>query len=191
MPSTMLIYEYDELSAEAQKQARETWLKYHQGDSYVCDMITADFKITLEEMGLPTGVYWSLGNCQGDGVAFEGIVDLEKYTRVHELRGWGPVEDFFHVEITNRGRYSHWNSMYVTIEGWEMDDHPSAWWCYRFADPLHSHVVDRIKEVSRELEKTGYAELEYQSSDECAADHLLDCSWKFTEEGEHIETECA
>ena len=41
--------------------------------------ITNAFKETLKEYGLPTEtVEWSLGWCQGDGVAFYGDIDIKK-----------------------------------------------------------------------------------------------------------------
>jgi len=187
MPQIFSAYLYEELSEQAKKKACDEWRhSLSGGDPFLSECITEDFTSRLEELGLPTDMSWSLGYCQGDGVAFTGYVDLEKYTEVHELRGWGPVEEFYTVRIYNHSRYSHWNSMTLEVsEEGDLDD-PVAFWVTQHEDKLREHIEERIKEVSRELEETGYAEIEYRDSDEFVSEEIQHAEWMFTEDGEHL-----
>ena len=65
-----------ELGSEAQKTAvseeSESGRRFDWDDA---EFLTEDFKTQLAELGFEeTEVYWSLGYCQGDGVAFYGRV---------------------------------------------------------------------------------------------------------------------
>lgn len=189
MPLTFNAYTYEELSDKAKEKARDGWRHSLQGgDPFLSDVITDDFKMRLEEVGLPTDVSWSLGYCQGDGVAFSGYVDLEKYTRIHELRGWGPVEDFFEIKIYQVGRYTHWNSMSYEVNYIGDDDAPEAFWVLFHEEKLLDHIKERVKEISRELEAAGYAEIEYRNSDEFIAEEIIGNEWWFSEDGEYLSS---
>lgn len=52
---------------------------------------------------------------------------------------------------------------------------------------FEEYLDARIKEISKELEKTGYSEIEYHSSSEYISQILQDGDEKYTEEGELIE----
>lgn len=190
MPVKTYAFEYKELSDDAKKKAREQVEKWEAEDTFVCDMITEDFKYYLEERGLPQEVQWSLGYSQGDGVAFHGQLDVKKYTEFYNLREWGPLEDMLYVKIEDRGiHYHHWNSMVVEheIHGDFMEtEHPAAWWLSRHEDEFIEHVKSTIKEVSRELEKRGYAEFEYRHTDEYLEETITNNDWLFDEEGEYL-----
>lgn len=73
-------YEFHELDDKAKEAARD-WcreLNNDCGDS--TDEVKEDFKDTLHEIGLgELKAWWSLGYCQGDGVAFDGQVDLDAF----------------------------------------------------------------------------------------------------------------
>ena len=133
-------------------------------------------------------VYWSLGYCQGDGVAFEGHIDVEV------LRGHQPeLDEMMSVceaaaallgtefdiainrcEVSHHGRYYHENSMDLQFE-WDYGTYDSYGGCdqldamlEQIRDWLESYIV----RVSRALEKMGYAEIEYRGSAEYAAEYL-------------------
>jgi len=84
MPKTLTFeaFAYDELSDNAKEKARQWYIEGMDSEQYgTNDVLT----YTLEEAGLPgMKLYWSLGNCQGDGVAFEGDVDVDGFFKQQE-----------------------------------------------------------------------------------------------------------
>lgn len=46
-----------------------------------------------------------------------------------------------------------------------------------------AHLEDRIKEISREMEKNGYEEIEYHSGDEYITEMLENRDWEYLEDG--------
>ena len=135
----------------------------------------------LAERGFPNvEVFWSLGYCQGDGVAFYGSVypedlkekdaDAKKFIEALEKAG-----DVLSIGITGENNhYHHWNSMTVEIEFEDEDDEtlPPR---LRIARPVlceefEEYLSDKVKEISRELEKSGYAEIEYRYSEDAIRD---------------------
>lgn len=73
-------YEFKELDEKAKENAREWARDTHNECGFSVDDVSADFKNTLSEMGLSSlKAWWSLSSCQGDGVAFEGKVDLDSF----------------------------------------------------------------------------------------------------------------
>ncbi len=136
--------------------------------------LTEDFKTQLAEYGFEeTEVYWSLEYCQGDGVAFygraypESLKEKDKKAKrlIAALEAAG---DEIYVEITGaNNHYHHWNSMSVEIEFEnEIDDEdlPARLKIARPAlrENLEEYLAEKVKEISRELEKSGYAEIEYR-----------------------------
>ncbi len=170
---------FDELNEKAQEFAVET--ERDGGERFDWDdaqFLTEDFKQQLTERGFDgVEVYWSLGYCQGDGVAFYGRVwtqDLkEKNERAKTLiERLEKAGDDISIEITGaNNHYHHWNSMTVEIEfDSELDDEdlPSRLKIARpvLREEFEEYLSERVKEISRELEKSGYAEIEYQTSEE-------------------------
>jgi hypothetical protein len=141
-------------------------------------ILSEDFKIQLAERGFSdVKVFWSLGYCQGDGVAFYGSVypeDLKekdpqaaKFIKALEKAG-----DVLSIAITGENNhYHHWNSMTVEIEFESETDDDEQPPRLKIARPvlrenLEEHLSEKVKEISRELEKAGYAEIEYKSDEE-------------------------
>lgn len=190
MPVKTYAFEYDELSDKAKKKAREQVDGWESEDPFMSEMISEDFKYYLEERGLPTDVRWSLGYCQGDGVAFHGPVNVQKYMDFYSLREWGPMEDLVSVKINDTGsHYHHWNTMDVDFDRWddhEECEHPAAWWISRHVDAFIDHIRSKIKEVSRELESRGYAEIEYRHTDEYLEETIRNNDWLFDEDGDYL-----
>lgn len=170
---------FDELDEKAQEVAVET--ERDSGELFDWDdakYLTEDFKQQLAERGFDgVEVYWSLGYCQGDGVAFYGRVwtqdlkekDEQAKTLIEKLERAG---DDIAIEITGaNGHYHHWNSMTVEVEfdnELEDDDLPSRLKMARpvWREEFEEYLSEKVKEISRELEKSGYAEIKYQTSEE-------------------------
>ncbi len=192
---------FDELNGEAQKFAisaeREGSERFDWDDA---QFLTEDFKMQLAERGFDgVEVYWSLGYCQGDGVAFYGRVwaqDLkEKDARAKILiERLEKVGDDISIEITGaNGHYHHWNSMTVEIEfDSELDADLSS--RLKIARPVwreefEEYLLEKVKEISRDLEKSGYAEIEYKSDEDMIRGDLLDCKHLYDKDGSRVMDE--
>ena len=198
-------YTYNELSDDAKEKAREWYKK--DGNYIDAYMITEDMKQTLEDAGLADfDVLWSLSYCQGDGVAIDGRVNVEAFIKsqrflAKEVPGYKGktkeryatlligsetvdkmqklVDNGVQLDITIKhvGRYSHANSMSVSVE------HDSDEMAPEVDQNIREAFEGYVKQVCRTLERDGYAWIEWQGSDECVKETLLAHGWLFTAEG--------
>jgi hypothetical protein len=126
-------YRYTELSPKAREKAiqevrehKSEWL-WDQPDA---DQLTEDFKEILynthglgDEKHYTFEVYWNLAYSQGDGVCFEGQVDVGKFiqtqaklTKSRELREYEKLIPFLHIVIKiPNSHYCHQNGMRVEV----------------------------------------------------------------------------
>ena len=98
---------FDELNEKAQEYAvSEEQNRSERFDWNDAEFLTEDFKTQLTEFGFEeTEVYWSLGYCQGDGVAFYGRVHAEslkeKDRKAKQLiDALEAVDDALYIKIT-------------------------------------------------------------------------------------------
>lgn len=187
---------FAELNREAQEFAvqteRDTSERFDWDDA---QFLTEDFKMQLSERGFDDlEVYWSLGYCQGDGVAFYGRVwasdlrekDAQAKILIEKLEKAG---DEISIEITGgNGHYHHWNSMTVEVEfdnDIDDDELPSRLKIARpvWREEFEEYLSEKVKEISRELEKSGYAEIEYKSDDDTIRNDLADCEHLYEKDG--------
>jgi len=186
------VYTYDELSDEAKEKAREWWLSVSEGgfDQLDSEMLTEMFKDLLKEWGFKKGVdvWWSLGSSQGDGVAFQGDLDIPKYVdaRAKDFRRViGKVEAW----VKHEGRYYHSNSMEAGVAATdsERDLAPKDWFpgkpTAELLDEFATFLGEDVKKMSKELEKIGYQEIEYRQSEEAIAEMLIANEYEFTADG--------
>lgn len=187
---------FDELREESQIVAIEN--EKNGGRRFDDDdavFLTEDFQYQLAEKGFEAvKVYWSLGYCQGDGAAFYGRVYAEdlkaKDRRVRELiNKLEKAGDEIFIEITGvNGWYHHRNSMTVEIDfasEIEESELPArlriallAW-----REEFESYLSERVKEISDELEKSGYAEIEYRYQDEIIRQDLAGSNTLYEKDG--------
>ncbi len=193
---------FSELNREAQEFAVSE--ERDRGDRFDWDdaeFLTEDFKTQLAEQGFEeTEVYWSLGYCQGDGVAFYGRVypeslkekDCQAKRLIDALEAAG---DTVYIEITGAGsHYHHWNSMTVEIEFENETDDEEKPARLKIARPalrenLEDYLDERVKEISRELEKSGYAEIEYRYDENTIRNGLLEREHLYEKDGTRAMTE--
>lgn len=185
-----------ELKPEAQELAvskeRDSPERFDWDDA---EFLTEDFKTQLAEYGFEEAeVYWSLSCCQGDGVAFYGRVypeslkekDRQAKRLIAALEAAG---DELYIEITGaNSHYHHWNSMTIEIEFEnEIDDEdlPARLKIARPAmrENLEKHLTERVKEISRELEKSGYAEIEYRYDETAIREELREREHLYEKDG--------
>ncbi|MCY7345868.1 MAG: hypothetical protein LH614_06555 [Pyrinomonadaceae bacterium] len=193
---------FSELSHPAQEfvvsEERERPERFDWDDA---EFLTEDFKMQLAERGFEeTKVYWSLGYCQGDGVAFYGRVYpeslMEKDSQTKRLiAALHTAGDSLYIEITGEnGHYHHWNSMTVEIEFESETDDEDLPARLKIARPVlrenfEEHLNERIKEISRELEKFGYAEIEYAHDEDAIRDELGEREHLYEKDGTRAMTE--
>lgn len=176
---------FDELSDEAKEFAieneRNSGRRFDETDAL---FLTEDFQQQLNEKGFEAvKVFWSLGYCQGDGVAFYGRVyaddlkskDLNAKKLIERLETAG---DDISIEITGaNGWYHHRNSMTVEIDFENETDDEDLPARLKIARPVwredfEGFLAERVKEISDELEKSGYAEIDYRYEDETIRQNL-------------------
>lgn len=139
-------------------------------------LIEFHFKKALAYLGFGDceKVYWSLGYCQGDGMAFEARIEgdgLKKIIReqffANQSRYLEKYVDMgLAYNLTHFGHYSHWNSMSCevdwdslrSIEG-EIKEHLYPKLEER-AIELRDVIDLYVKQVSKDLEADGYALIE-------------------------------
>lgn len=173
---------------ELNKIAQEVAVEEEREDAELFDwddaaILTEDFKMQLAERGFPhVEVFWSLSYCQGDGVAFYGSVytqDLKEKDpcAAQFIKALEKAGDILSIGISGENNhYHHWNSMTVEVE-FESEDDEHLPPRLRIARPvlrenLEEYLSEKVKEISRELEKSGYAEIEYRMSEDAVREDL-------------------
>ncbi len=193
---------FSELGGEAQEfavsQERDSPDRFDWDDA---EFLTEDFKTQLAEYGFSEmEVYWSLGYCQGDGVAFYGRVCSESLKEKDQtakclIAALEAAGDALCIEITGAsGHYHHWNSMTVEIEfenETDDEDLPARLKIARsvLREELEEYLAERVKELSRELEKSGYAEIEYACDEDAIRAGLSEREHLYEKDGARAMTE--
>jgi len=184
------VYTFDDLSPKAKERAitkyRESGAAWDSSDT---ELLRETFVDWLDEKGLPSDdVRWRLSNSQGDGVAFYGQFDLEKYLRVNKLKSKFPAlsrvaEDIeANIEKVGPHMYDHWNTMRVDFTPRvDLTDRQQT-----ELDSLEESMKGQIKGASQELEKAGYADIEHRESDETIAEFLRENNYEFNVDGKTI-----
>jgi hypothetical protein len=190
---------FERLSKAAKERAIEETQEFLNTDLRV-EEITEMFGEFLAERGFPDmKVYWSLSYCQGDGVAFEGSIDMDEIAKHDEYvveqlaRGvlLGVADDDWNWsgKITQHGNYSHAYSMDLELE-WELtgltDGDTTFEQLDEIARAIRDHLAEKIKSLSREMEDMGYKEIEYQTSEEMAKETIEANDYRFDRDGDLI-----
>lgn len=182
------VYNLEDLDEAAQEKAHEAWANEIYECGWVSESINDTFHYYLEERGMPTDdLEWSLSWSQGDGVAFYGTIDIEKYLRF--TKQWSKFSHLwrsFDISASSSRNswahhYSHYNTMTVDLEPY-YDKDPTEKQAALIKE-LDDLLSEAVKDISHELEKMGYAEIEYQTSFEAFKDSCEANEYEFTEEG--------
>lgn len=186
------VFAFNELVERAQKRAIESRREL-LNSNFDHRATTELFEEQLKELGYPVGdIRWSLSSCQGDGVAFYGkIPDLQKvtkrlldqkaYRRLQRLLAKGEIT--FTIDCLN-WRYSHAYTMGVSKCEYLYLSARAEKRAYELLDYLEACILDDIQKVSRKLEKLGYDEIEYQSSDEYVSEEIMENDLEYLANGE-------
>jgi len=190
------VYTYDELNDQAKEKVRE-W--YRQGQAELGDYtreVSEHFKYALDEIGYPSDkCYWSLSNCQGDGMAFYGDIDRDAIAKIRNRvlprtsRARSLTNTFLFNEVTftisdcNR-HYNHYNSMAVNFEANNVSEKT-----YQLLIELRDAIQEDVKDLSKELERAGYDIIEGMEEDEYVDENIrANDQWEFHEDGELFDS---
>lgn len=204
-----LVYKFEELSPEAKERAIEEYkTRGWDWDEHDTQMLEEYFQEELESLGLPgRKIHWRLNYSQGDGMAFYGKVDIPDYIRKNKLEDFelliraieeGEAETIIEIEKRRAFHmYDHWNTMVVEFQANTYGD-PGVGgrkrWPVRVGRPaierltheLAAHIQAHVKEISHKLEKAGYEEIEYKSSDAVISENIVANDYEFDEDGNFV-----
>lgn len=191
------VYHFEELSEQAKKKAIEDFRRRGTWEQWDSDDLSEYFKERLMEYGFYSDVRieFSLGYCQGDGVAFYGEIDFSIWLKNHqdhftkkELKRleWLNYEFGIGLSTTRNSygyHYSHYNTMdinvacdgYIGLRDSDLLD--------EVLNEVEELLKDEVVELSREFERIGYEEIEYKNSDEYIIESIIVNEYEFMEDG--------
>lgn len=157
---------------------------YLNGELYAALTGTYDGEISKKELIKRVGltIEWSLSNSQGDGVAIYGTLNRSDALNVN----WGGADNATFTRNSHGNHYSHEHCMTIALfeyedeTGYEIDAESDA----------TEMFTEQFRDLCRELARSGYAEIEYSTSIDAAAEHLENnCPRRFLEDGSYAPTE--
>lgn len=157
---TIELYEYDELSPEAQEKAREWYNESSNCENLEYD-IKEELKSILDDENISYDVlkvYYSLTHCQGDGAMFAMIGSWKGYN----------------ITVKQDGRYYHYNSKTIDIT-----DENGEW----ADDAVCTEFNELYVKICKEIEKYGYQLIEASQEEETVADNIRVNGYTFTKDG--------
>lgn len=212
---TTEVYTFNELSPEAKEKAikavrsSDGCLDYEWWDG-VYDRFREEMKnhgIEVDQMCFSG--FWS----QGDGASFTGTITLtqeqvleslpqrlrEKFITFNtklKLLGHEPMTMLYSAAITQSGRYSHENTMYIVddynnceITESDVDDSPLLDELVELRDAMEGRVEydEAALEIARDHARALYRQLEeeyeYLNSDEVLTEFITANDYEFTKDG--------
>jgi len=184
---TINLYTFLELSQEVQEKLIKA--EYDNSIYALNDQVSEYFNEKAKErFGPDLKVYYSLGHCQGDGVAFEGGISLDTllndssdykdtFNR-NELRLLNKCKDCISINVKNELRYYHYNSFRVDLEIGQYSYSRE----YKYIDELQKSIEKKILEIlqniSQDLERSGYED--FSQVDEFSKDVLVNSDDLYT-----------
>lgn len=161
---TITLYNYEELSKEAQERAREDYNTINEYPSLSNDM-RERLSTLLDDNGIESqsqaNVLYSLSYCQGDGAMFEGTFIWKGYS----------------VTVEQSGHYYHFNSKIITWNDFVGEEQETKE--NKIAEDFD---VIYIK-ICKELAQYGYEIIKYEDSEESFIDTCEANGYTFLENG--------
>jgi hypothetical protein len=191
------VYYFEELNEEAKKKAIEDFRRRGTWKQWDNENLSKYFKERLREYGFYNDVQieFSLGYCQGDGVAFYGEIYFSKWLKNHqdhftkkELKRLEWLNNVFGIEVsTTRNsygyHYSHYNTMDIEVTCDRYIDLRDGDLLDEVLNKVEELLEDEVVELSCDLERIGYEEIEYKNSDEYIIESIIANEYEFTEDG--------
>ena len=191
------VYYFEELNEEAKKKAIEDYRRGGTWEQWDNDNLSEYFKERLMEYGFYDDVQieFSLGYCQGDGVAFYGEIDFSIWLKNHqdhftkkELKRLEWLNEECGVELfTTRNsygyRYSHYNTMDINATYNEYRGFRDSDLLDEVLDKVERLLKDEVVELSCDFESIGYEKIEYKNGDEYIIESIVANEYEFMEDG--------
>jgi len=186
--ATIKLYQFNELSEEAQKKVIENMQKddsflMYDWYEYVFEIFKEDMykKYSCDVRDIFFSGFWS----QGDGASFTGGIFIKDYLEATKQKSkyrslWKYLEEYEpNIDIGQSGNYCHENTMYF-------DDHFFLEGTEKQSDQLYS-LMDEIEETFREEARKLYGQLEdeyeYLTSKECIEQEIINAEYEFYADG--------
>lgn len=213
MPTDMIIkcYKFDELNEKAKKNAIE-WMREQVNGSGEIDTDIKDFfKERLTDVGLGSlKTHYSLSCSQGDGVAFEGDINIAEFLdgqyklpaivknmsqcnakfqlqamvieeKIYDKISNEYCENGLGIRVMQHGRYCHSNSM--SIEVTPFIDNASKSNGLSESETIAAYFDNYFRLLSQMFERLGYAIIDDMCSDEQLIEQINGSDFLFTEQG--------
>lgn len=181
------VYSFDELSKPAQQKAIEWYKTILNNDSDLLEFYPEYCKEVAKEEGFEDiTVQYSLSNCQGDGLSFKcETLDIERMIKeaipnvkqsvVKAIKGncsWyikGNTGHYCYAAKSDVDFYLDVNKDYPNIEN--------------AVTIVREYIENQYMALCKELEKNGYAEIDYRYTDESIIDTIVANEYEFTKDG--------
>jgi len=188
------IYTFEELSKEAQERAVKKEQDYRYQDPDLLFMFNEDIKYQAEEKGFITPEFqYSLSYCPGDGLSFsfDGYKHLKDLFLKHLGKGKQKTASLLADNCTliakgNTGRYCFASSSDIDLylENYTSAANTDCKNINNIVNKVLNDLENLYIDFCKELEKQGYSEIEYLTSEEACEENLIINEYDFTEDGE-------
>ena len=165
---TIKLYEYSELSPEAKKRAHQNYLNDFFDEQALQVHLDNEIEPLLKQYGIvPVStadkkydskyakIWYSLSNCQGDGVMFEGTFEWENHS----------------ITVKQSGHYNHSYSKTV-----EWNDHAQS-------ERQEERFEQVYQAICKKLEKEGYSFIDELQNEAYFIEECNANEWTFRENG--------
>ena len=183
------VYQYQELSSEAQERARE-W--YREGDEFFDEFVIEHATTIAGHMGITiTDIFWTGFWSQGDGACFEGTFDPEDFNESALAQHIGPRNgehngDLWNIAMTIEAlAHNHPNASWLVKQTGHYSHENSTQFDFEYDTPgeAEAEYVEAAREFMRWIYRTLETEYEYQSADEQVVESITINEYEFTENG--------
>jgi len=186
---TLEVFKFEELSETAQTLAIQ---KYRESNHIFMEPFNEGAIEKIKEAGFTEPkLQYSLSYCQGDGLSFSA----EKYTKLedlfNEVLGEGKkktakvlAENCTTVMSGNTNRYCYASRSDIDVY---LENYTSSYNKSDRMDEVVNKVMTKLEDLylklCKQLENDGYADIEYQDSDESIKETLIANEYEYNEDG--------
>jgi hypothetical protein len=187
---TLELFKFNELSEAAKETAIE---QYRNSIDDVLWYFSDDIKEQLKEENIilgKNGLQYDLSHCQGDGLSFSGEFDVQKMVKLalpnlSEKRQNIVNECIYNIYSSgNTGHYCYASENDIDIEynyyNWNYNRYSNL---TALCEIVVEFTKDYYIDLCNKFEKQGYAEIEYQYSDEAIIENIFANDYDFTING--------
>lgn len=181
------VYSFNELSKSAQQTAISNYLATNYENIELWDFANECAEYAEAKGFKNAKVRYSLSYSQGDGLSFDADIDVERFIR----EVWPEVKQSVVNTIlnncyssceANKGHYAYASRKDVEFYI-DVNQDRNYYNLNDFVDTVKNYIQDCYMEVCGTLEANGYAEIEYQDSEEYAKDAIVGNEYEFTIDG--------